>query len=58
MPALKKWFQKVLAMKKTFNQCQLALKQPKIGEKCHFYGSSKPFFCIVTHFFVFQIKGV
>jgi hypothetical protein len=38
MPVLMKWFQKVLAMKKTFNQCYLGLKQPKNGEKCHFYG--------------------
>ena len=37
MPALLKWFQKVLAMKKTCSQCYRGLKQPKIVEKCHFW---------------------
>jgi hypothetical protein len=34
------------------------LKQPKIGEKCHFYGNFKPSFSILTQLFIFQKKGV
>ena len=57
VPALIKWFQKVLAMKKMFNQLLKFLKQPK-KVKNAIYGSSKPFFSILTQLFVFQIKGV
>ena len=58
MPALIKWSPKVLAMKKTFNQCFLGLKQPKIGEKCHSYATFKPFFWILTHFGNLNMKWV
>ena len=57
MPAIKKWFPMVLVMKKVFNQCWLGLKQPKIGEKCHCYGTFKPLFSILTRLGNFQIKG-
>ena len=58
MPALIKWSQKVLAMKKTCNQCYLGLKQPKIAEKCHFYGAFKPFLWILMQFSVLDMKWV
>ena len=57
MPAIKKWFPKVLVMKKVFNQGWLGLKQPKNGEKCHCYGTFKPYFSILTCLGNFQIKG-
>ena len=57
MPAIKKWFPMVLVMKKVFNQCWLGLKQPKNGEKCHCYGTFKPYFSILTCLGNFQIKG-
>ena len=47
----------VLGMKKIFNQCWLGLKQPKIGEKCHYYGTFKPSFSILMCLGNFQIKG-
>ena len=56
MPAIKKWFPKVLVMKKVFNQCWLGLKQPKNGEKCHCYGTFKPLFSILTQLFDFKKK--
>ena len=58
MATLIKWSQKVLAMKKTCNQCYLGLKQPKIAEKCHFYGTFKPFLQIWMQFSVLDMKGV
>ena len=42
--------------KKTLNQCQLVLKQPKNAEKCHFFGSFKPGFSILTQLFDFKKK--
>ena len=42
---------------KIFNQCWLGLKQPKIREKCHCYGTFKPLFSILTRLGNFQIKG-
>ena len=58
MPPLITWFQKVLAMKKTCNQCLLGLKQPNIAEKCHFYGTFKPILWILTQFSVLDMKWV
>ena len=58
MPALIKWSPKVYAMKKIFNQCLLGLKQPKIGEKCHFYDTFKPFLWILTCFGNLNMKWV
>ena len=49
--SMNKMFQKVMAMKKIFNQCYLGLKQPKNG-------TFKPFFSVLTTFDIFQIKGV
>ena len=45
-------------MKKVFNQCWLGLKQPKIGEKCHFYDTFKPFLWILTCFGNLNMKWV
>ena len=45
-------------MKKVFNQCLLGLKQPKIGEKCHFYDTFKPFLWILTCFGNLNMKWV
>ena len=45
-------------MKKTYNQCYLGLKQPKIAEKCHFYGTFKPYLCILMQFSVLDMKWV
>ena len=58
IPAIKKWFPKVLVMKKIFSQCYLALKQPKNAEKCHVFGSFKPVFSMSTQLFDFKKKGV
>ena len=58
MATLIKWSQKVLAMKKTYNQCYLGLKQPKIAEKCHFYGTFKPFLQILMQFSILDMKWV
>ena len=58
MPLLITWFQKVLAMKKTCNQCLLGLKQPKNAEKCHFYGTFKPILWILTQFSDLDMKWV
>ena len=58
IPAIKKWFPKVLVMKKIFSQCYLALKQPKNAEKCHVFGSFKPVFSISTQLFDLKKKGV
>ena len=45
-------------MNKIFNQCLLGLKQPKIGEKCHFYDTFKPFLWILTCFGNLNMKWV
>ena len=44
--------------KKTCNQCLLGLKQPNIAEKCHFYGTFKPFLWIWMRFSVLDMKWV
>ena len=44
--------------KKTCNQCLLGLKQPNIAEKCHFYGTFKPFLWILMRFSVLDMKWV
>ena len=58
MPALIKWSPKVLAMKKTWSQSSLGLKQPKIAEKCHVYGTFRPFLRILMQFSVLDMKWV
>ena len=58
MTTLIKWSHKVVEMNKIYNQCYLGLKQPKIAEKCHFYGTFKPFLQIWMQFSVLDMKGV
>ena len=58
MQALIKWSPKVLAMKKTWSQSSLGLKQPKIAEKCHVYGTFRPFLRILMQFSVLDMKWV
>jgi hypothetical protein len=43
---------------KNMQQCYLGLKQPKIAEKCHFYGAFKPFLRILMRFSVLDMKWV
>ena len=56
-PSSQKMVSNGFGNEKIFNQCWLGLKQPKICEKCHCYGTFKPLFSILTRLGNFQIKG-